>query len=151
LAHAPNTVQRLSHPMQRFDEENSPETHAIIGALFEVHKRLRNGFLETVYQESLAIELRHRGIPFERECRIPINYRDEVLQTVYRADFVCYGNVLIEMKAITSLGRNEESQIIHYLRATGLTIGILVNFGSRELEFRRFVQDHPETSSAGSA
>jgi GxxExxY protein len=59
--------------------------------------------------------------------------------------------VLIEMKAITSLGRNEESQIIHYLRATGLTIGILVNFGSRELEFRRFVQDHPETSSAGSA
>lgn len=116
-----------------------PDTFAIIGAAMEVHTLLGPGFLEPVYQDALAIELADRSIPFAREAPIPIDYKGRRLASVYRADFLCYGSVIVELKALKALTTREESQVMHYLKATGLQRGLLINFGVRSLETRRFV------------
>jgi GxxExxY protein len=121
------------------DAESSPQTHDLIGALMEVHTQLGPGFLEKAYQEALCIELESRGIPFQREAPIPIRYKGQTLETVYRADFVCHGAIILELKALAHLGPVEEAQLIHYLRASSLKVGILAAFGARSLAWRRFV------------
>jgi len=87
-----------------------PKRTAIIGAAMEVHSRLGAGFLEQVYQEALAIEFAERGVPFEREVAVPIAYRDVRLNTTYRADFVCFGEVIVELKALRALGGADHAQ-----------------------------------------
>jgi len=124
-----------------------PETRAIIGAAVEVHRRLRSGFLEAVYHEAFARELAIAGIPFEDEVPMPIRYRDHWLTTVYRADFLCFGRFIVELKAQTSVGRPDEAQVVNYLRASGLRIGLLLNFAAPTLQIRRltnsFADDFP--------
>jgi GxxExxY protein len=120
-------------------DSRDPRTYAIIGAGFEVHKTLGGGFLEAVYGDALAAEFLERQIPFQRELELPILYKGRRLPTVYRADFVCYGNLILEIKAISRLSSIEEAQIINYLKATGLEIGLLLNFGPKSLEHRRFI------------
>ena len=115
------------------------ETYAIIGAAMEVHRELGHGFLEAVYQDALAAELEHRGIQFERELEIPIMYKGARLPSSYRSDFVCFGTIIVELKALGGLTGAEESQVINYLKATGMKRGILLNFGTRSLEYKRFV------------
>jgi GxxExxY protein len=119
--------------------ERDPRTYAIIGAAMEVHKQLGCGFLEPVYQEALAVELALRNIPFRREVRLPLHYKGQLLETHYCADFICSQAVVVELKALARLGGTEEAQLINYLRATGYKVGLLVNFGTRSLEHRRFV------------
>jgi len=119
--------------------ETDPRTYAIIGAAIEVHKQLGCGFLEPVYQEALAIEFTIRGIPFRREVRLPVHYKSQLLQTGYCADFICFGSIVVELKALARMSGTEESQVINYLKATGYEIGLLLNFGSRSLEHRCFV------------
>jgi len=114
-------------------------THAILGAAFEVHRELGSGFLEAVYHEALALEFGLQNVQFESEVSLPIRYKDECLRTVYRADFVCYNSIVLEVKAKSDLGEFEKAQIIHYLKATGLKKGLVLNFGCKSLEFRRFV------------
>ena len=121
------------------DATNSPETHAIIGALFEVHKELGAGFLEKVYGEALAIEFDLRGIPYVREAPVTIHYKARPLSKPYHMDFVCFGQVILELKCQESIGEVETAQVIHYLKASGRPIGILVNFGEPSLRFKRFV------------
>ena len=104
----------------------------------EVHKQLGRGFLEAVYQEAFALELSARDIPFAKEVNLPIFYKGQPLSTIYRADFVCYGNIIVELKAIKQLGGVETSQIINYLKATKFPLGLLLNFGSESLEYDRF-------------
>jgi len=115
-----------------------PRTFAIIGAAMEVHRQLGCGFLEAVYQEAFAIELTMRDIPCQREVDLPIFYKNRKLKTSYRADFICYETVIVELKALSKLGKVDEAQIINYLKSTGSPVGVLLNFGSASLEYRRF-------------
>lgn len=116
-----------------------PKTFEIIGAAMEVHRALGSGFLEAVYQEALGIEFGVRKIPFQKESDLPICYKEVVLSTSYRADFICYGDIIVELKAISQMSGKEESQVINYLKATRLKIGLLLNFGSGQLEYKRFI------------
>jgi GxxExxY protein len=120
-----------------------PQTHAIIGAAIEVHRHLGHGFLENVYQEAVALELTGRSIPFHRELELQVQYKGQILACGYRADFVCFGEIIVELKAIRELGDKEHAQILNYLKATGLSRGLLLNFGSTvRLEVKRFIRSH---------
>jgi len=114
-----------------------PRTGAIIGAALEVHLTLGCGFLERVYQLALASEFRRRGIPFEAEVGLPVHYKDEVLASEYRLDFPCFGAVPVETKAIGTIGRIEVAQLLNYLKAGSFPMGLLLNFGTTDLEIRR--------------
>src|SRR5215467_13365838 len=95
--------------------KTDPRTYAIIGAAMEVHKQLGSGFLEAVYQESLAIEFTNRNIPFRREVRLPIHYKGELLATSYCVDLICFESIIVELKALGRMSGTEESQVINYL------------------------------------
>ncbi len=114
------------------------EVFRIVGAAIEVSNHLGSGFLEAVYQEALEIELANCGIPFEAQKRLTITYKNRQLKRDYVADFVCFDRIIVEIKAIQSLSRVEEAQLINYLKATKLPLGLLINFGSRKLEWQRY-------------
>ena len=113
-----------------------------------VHGELGHGFLEAVYCEALSLELAGRGIPFEREVRLPIRYRGILLETSYRADFVCYSPVLVELKAIKQLSSADEAQAINYLKATNLNRALLLNFGASSLQHKRLVFNLRKSASS---
>ena len=120
-------------------EERDPQTYAIIGAAMEIHSQLGHGFLEAVYHEAAMVELPIRGIPFEREVALPVKYKNTLLPTHYRADFVCFSEIIVEFKALSRLTSIEEVQLLNYLKATGLKRGLLINFGAPSLEYKRLV------------
>ena len=119
--------------------ERDPRTYKIIGAAMEVHRQLGCGFLEPIYQEAFALELKVREIPYSRELKFPVSYKGQRLQKHYRPDFICFDSVIVELKALSSLSSVEESQLINYLKVTGYHTGLLLNFGARSLQQRRFV------------
>lgn len=106
------------------------ESYKIQGAIFDVYKVLGSGFLEAVYQECLEKEFALRNIPFEKQVEIRLNYKDILLNQSYRADFVCYNSILIEIKAVAEITDIHRAQLINYLKATGMKLGILANFSS---------------------
>jgi|SRR5450432_90719 GxxExxY protein len=119
--------------------DKDPQTYAIIGAAMEAHRELGGGFLEGVYQDALAVEFVSRKIPFEREQHCPVRYKGGVLPSHYVADFVCFGEVIVELKALRALSTAEDAQLINYLRCTGFRRGRLLNFGASSLQNKRFV------------
>ncbi len=118
------------------------ESWAIRGAALEVHKELGCGFLEKVYQDALEIEFQRMGIPYEREKHITIQYKGVTIDHEYYADFVCYGNIIVELKAIKELADVHKKQVINYLRATDCPLGFLFNFGEGSLKTERILNYH---------
>ena len=112
-------------------------TGRIIHCCMDVHNELGCGFLEKVYQEALEIVLKEEGINYEREKRLPIQFRGTILQCDYIADFVIDNKVIVELKAVSALDSLFEAQVINYLRATGLQVALLINFGQKELQIKR--------------
>ena len=116
------------------------EVYASVGAAMDVYWQLGRGFLEPVYQEALGIEFRRRRIPFEAQEEIVIHYKGEALKKKYVADFICYAQIVIELKALEGLGGREVGQLLNYMKATRFNLGLLINFGSPvRLEWRRYV------------
>lgn len=116
------------------------ESYKVVGAAFKVYNALGHGFLEAVYQESLEIEFQRQGIPYEREKELKIKYEGVELKQTYKADFVCFGKIIVELKAVNALDDTHRSQVYNYLHATGYKLGLLLNFGnSDELEKERIV------------
>ena len=116
------------------------ESYKIVGAAFKVYNTLGHGFLEAVYQETLEIELQRQGIPYEREKELTITYDGVELKQTYKADFVCYDKIIVELKAVNALDDAHRSQVYNYLRATNYKLGLLLNFGCPdELEKERIV------------
>ena len=116
------------------------ESYEIIGAAFDVYNKLGHGFLEAVYQEAFEIELKKREIPYEREKEIKIYYDGQELKQAYKADFVCYDKIIVELKAVSELDESHHAQVYNYLHATGYKLGILLNFGCSDgLEKDRIV------------
>jgi GxxExxY protein len=122
---------------------DDPQTFVMIGAAFDVYNELGAGFLEPVYAAAYAIELRRRGIAYRKEVPLPISYKGELLPMKYRVDFICFDEVIAEIKALKALGGVEEAQAINYLRASGLQRALLITFGARSLQYRRVVVDLP--------
>jgi GxxExxY protein len=114
------------------------QSYAVIGAAMEVYNQLGSGFLEAVYQEALAIELALRGVPFRAQQPLQILYKEQPLRQTYIPDFIAYETISVEIKAIKQLGPIEEAQLLNYLKATGLRLGLLLNFGAHgKLEWKR--------------
>jgi GxxExxY protein len=124
------------------DLNKDNQSYRIIGAAMEVHRLLGAGFLEAAYQEALALEFSERGIDHAREVELPIHYKLTTLKSVYRADFVCFGEIIVELKAIQAIGAVEDAQVINYLRASGFNRAILLNFGTSSLQYKRLVYQY---------
>ncbi len=116
------------------------ESYAIVGACFDVYKEMGCRFLEPVYQECTEMELTYRIIPFQSQCEFTMKYRDRELRQRFRLDLVCYEKIILELKAVSNLVDEHRAQLINYLNATKLELGILVNFGHYpKLEYERFI------------
>ena len=126
-------------------EERDSQSYAIIGAAMEIHRQLGHGFLEPVYQDAAVIEFPLKQIPFEKEVMLPIKYKNVLLPTYYRADFVCFSEIIVEFKASSRLSSVEEAQLLNYLKATGLKRGLLLNFGTPSLQYKRLVWGYEDT------
>ncbi len=105
------------------------EAYAIQGAVFEVYREMGCGFLEAVYQECMVKELTSRGIPFEPQKDMYISYKGIILGQRYKPDFVCFGKIIVELKAVKEISGEHQAQVFNYLKATGMRLGLLVNFG----------------------
>lgn len=115
------------------------EVYRIVGAAMEVHRDKGHGFSEPVYQECLEFELSDRAIPALPQVEMPIVYKGRKLKKHYVADFLVFGKVIVELKALEKLTSPEEAQVINYLKASGLEVAVLINFGAPSLEWKRIV------------
>ncbi len=125
------------------------EVYAIVGAAMEVYNMLGPGFLEAVYQEALEIEFTERDIPFEAQQELRIAFKGRYLKKTYTADFLVFGKVIVELKALDHLASHDEAQLLNYLKATEMQVGALINFGSAgKLEWKRRVWTKQSTNHA---
>lgn len=116
------------------------EVYAVVGAAMEVHSELRNGYLEAVYQEAMEIELSSRRIPFESQKPLQIFYKSSPLKKGYIPDLICFNKIIVELKAIKAIGNTEKAQVLNYLFATRLRVGLVINFGSSgQLDWKKLV------------
>jgi GxxExxY protein len=116
------------------------EVYAILGACFEVYKRMGCGFLEAVYQECLEIEFEYRNIPFISQPELKLTYRDRELKKTYHPDFLCYDQVIVEIKAVREMSDDHYAQLLNYLHGTDMDVGLLANFGHYpKLEYKRMI------------
>ena len=119
------------------------ETYSIIGAAIAVHQELGCGFLEAVYHEALEKEFLIRNIPYKREVPLTIYYKNEPLDKFYAADFVCYDKIIVELKALSAITNEHQAQVLNYLKATKLNLGLIINFGKQRIENKRIIKEKP--------
>ena len=120
----------------------SDESYRILGACFNVYKEKGNGFLEVVYQECLAIEFDFMNVPNEQKKQLKLTYRSRELKHFYVPDFLCYGKIILEIKAVKAINDEHRAQVLNYLKSTGMKLGLLVNFGHYpKVEHERFVNE----------
>jgi GxxExxY protein len=124
------------------------ETFRIRGAIFEVHRTLGCGFLEAVYQESLALEFAARGIQFVALRPLHLHYKGRPLRQRYTPDFVCFGKIIVELKAVRELAPEHRAQVVHYLRASRMQVGLLANFGALNAKIERVVLETALSASS---
>ncbi|NOY60802.1 MAG: GxxExxY protein [Calditrichaeota bacterium] len=115
------------------------EVYQIIGAAMEVHKILGPGFLEAVYQEALEIEFTLRGIPYQSQPKLPLEFKRHPLKTFYVPDFLCFDEIIVEIKAMKKCGEREEAQIINANKTARKRLGVLINFGELSLYWKRYI------------
>ena len=115
------------------------ESYEIIGACMEVHRQLGPGFLESVYQEALAMEFGLRGIPFIAQHEVHVYYKDNLMQGFFKPDFLCYENIIVEIKALSALTHKDHAQVLNVLKATRINLGLLINFGEISMKHQRLV------------
>lgn len=116
------------------------EFYKIVGCAMEVHRELGSGFLEAVYQEALILEFNNQGIPHRSQQVIDIYYKEKLLNKKYISDFICYNQIIVELKTVEKLKSEHYAQVLNYLKATKCTLGILINFGSSSLEYKRIIR-----------
>jgi len=117
------------------------ESYSIIGAAIAVHQELGAGFLEAVYQEALEKEFQMRNIPYRREVPLTIYYKNEPLNKFYAVDFICYDKIIVELKALSAITREHQAQVMNYLKASRLSLGLIMNFGKQSLEHKRIIKE----------
>lgn len=123
------------------------ETYDIIGAAMEVHRCLGQGFLESVYQEAMELELANRKIPYISQKQIGIYYKHQLLTKLFVADLYCFDGIIVELKAVSAISPIHEAQLINYLKATKKELGIIINFGTDSLEYKRYLNTLDYTNS----
>ena len=117
-----------------------PQSYAVIGAAMAVHRKLGHAFLEAVYHEAMGIEFDEKRISHQSEVGLPVTYKGRVLKCRYKADFVCFGDLVVEIKALGhEMTGTERAQVINYLKATGFKRALVINFGKASLKFERIV------------
>ena len=117
------------------------ECYKIQGAVFEVYREMGNGFLESVYQECLEKELTRRKIPFRTQVRLELSYKGDILEHIFKPDFICYDKIILELKSVKRLGPEHVSQVLNYLNASNLRLGLLINFGHYpRVEVKRIIK-----------
>ena len=138
-------IEQISQIFMKPVIDRDPQTYAIIGAAMEIHRQLGHGFLEAVYQDAAVIEFPLHNISFQRKVTLPVKYKGHLLPTYYRADFICFSNIIVEFKALSSLSNIEEAQVLNYLKATEIRRGLLINFGASSLQYKRLVWGYEAT------
>jgi GxxExxY protein len=123
-------------PLQPFPDN---DTFKIIGAAMAVHTELGCGFLESVYRTAMHIEFKRLGVPYRHEVSLPISYKGHVLDLRYRVDFICFDDVIVEIKANDTITTRDEAQLLNYLKAAKIRRGLILNFGAQSLQHRRRV------------
>lgn len=124
------------------------ESYKIMGACFNVYKDKGCGFLEAVYHECLGIELKYQQIPFVSKKELSMEYRDQKLKQTYKADFICFDKIIVEIKAVSRLIDEHRSQVLNYIHAANFELGLLINFGHYpKLEYERFALTEKKVST----
>lgn len=119
------------------------ETYLIVGACLKVHSTLGPGFLESVYQEALEIEFSKQKIEFKRQQKLPVYFNNQKLKKYFVADFVCYNEIIVEIKVMPFITQQSNNQVINYLKSTNSSLGLLINFGTSSLTWKRFINTPP--------
>ncbi len=115
------------------------ESYKIIGSCMKVHAELGAGFLESVYQEALEKQFIKDNVPYKKEEKLRIQFDSELLDKYFKADFVCYGSIIVELKATPFIYKKDMDQVLNYLKATNHKLGLLVNFGEKSLTYKRII------------
>jgi GxxExxY protein len=118
------------------------ESYRIIGSCMAVHQKLGVGFLESVYHEALELQFLYDQIPFDKEKKLHIQFDDIILDKYFKADFVCFDSIVVELKSTPFIHKNDVSQVLNYIKATGMKLGILVNFGEKSLAYKRVINSN---------